>query len=97
MSFRRNSDRATQWRKWREGNAETLLACAVPRWLLEDELRWLRFLEEGGWDAETRYGVRMLTPGQATALRELLRREYSDRLSLGACYRELERVIGGEG
>ena len=97
MSFRRNSDRATQWRKWREGNAHALLACGLPQWLLEDESRWLRFLQEGGWDVETRYDVGMLTQGQATALRELLRREYPDGYSLNTCYLELERVIGGKG
>ena len=47
MPFRRDNSRHHAWKKWVADQRDHLLAAGVPDWILTDELRWLRFLEEG--------------------------------------------------
>ena len=74
MGYRR-SDKAVQWAKWVAMNRDALTAAGVPDFVLADEFRWWRFLEDG-YDGETGWKASMLGPNQLAALRELVEREF---------------------
>ena len=48
------------WKRWKQSNRAQLDRCGVPEFILDDENRWLIFLQEGGWDAESGFKLEML-------------------------------------
>jgi hypothetical protein len=68
---------------------DELIAAAVPDWLYRDEMRWYRFLEEGGWDQRTGWKVELLSPEEARRLRDFIVREYGSD-TYACCLRSLE-------
>jgi hypothetical protein len=95
VSFRRNGDKALAWKRWVGQHRDELTAGGVPDAVFSDELRWWRFLEEGGLDTDTGWCVEMLSPQQAETLRGLITRE-SQRPDLACCLRCLSEVIQGK-
>jgi hypothetical protein len=47
MAYRRDSQKAQEWRKWLLKNQAILDKCGLPEVILKDELSWLNFLMEG--------------------------------------------------
>ena len=76
MGFRRDSEDERAWQKWVDQHRETLVTCCMPDFILSDRLTWLRFLENGGWHHQPRWGVWMLSPHQAETLHEFVERQY---------------------
>lgn len=91
MSFRRNSDRSLSWRRWIDLHRDQLTAAGVPTEIFSDELRWWRFVEEGGLDYVTGWRVEMLSPSQAEILHRLVTKEY-ERPDLVGILRSLDDV-----
>jgi hypothetical protein len=92
MSFRRNSDRPLAWKRWVGLHRDELTSAGVPAEILSDELRWWRFLEEGGLDWNTGWRVEMLSPQQAATLHRLITTEFR-RSDVACCLRSLAEVI----
>jgi hypothetical protein len=92
MAFRRDGGEANEWKRWRAKHRDALTRAGIPDDLLADKLRWLVFLESGGWDAESGFKVDMLSRNQAAELHALLVREYGEGLS-GGCIQILARLI----
>ena len=92
MPFRRDSSRHFAWKKWAADHREDLLAAGVPDWILTDELKWLRFLEEG-YDHESGWSPRMLDLDKARNLHAFIRREYGDQRYRGALH-DIEAYLG---
>jgi hypothetical protein len=65
-----------------------LVRCGLPEFLYVEERRWVKLLEEDGWDAETGWRVEMLTPQQAGHLQEFVNRKHGPD-----SYRGLLRVL----
>jgi hypothetical protein len=96
MSFRRDGGKAYRWQQWLAEHRESLTAAGVPDWVWSEELRWIRFLEEGGMDWESGWRVEMLSPDQAFRLRVFILRVYRhDEYS--CLLRSLHRVADGSG
>ncbi len=93
MSFRRNSDQPLAWKRWVGQHRDELTTAGVPEELFSDELRWWRFLGEGGLDEGTGWRVEMLSPQQAETLYRLIIREFQ-RPDLAGCLRSINEVIG---
>src|SRR5687768_1386232 len=89
MSFRRNSDRSLAWKRWVDLHRDELTAAGVPAEIFSDELRWWRFLEDGGLDWDTGWRVEMLSPQQAEILHRLITTEFQ----VVCCLRLLTEVI----
>ena len=47
MSYRRDKKKALKWETWLARHHRALLACAVPHVMLEDERKWVYFVEHG--------------------------------------------------
>jgi hypothetical protein len=77
MPFRRDSSRHYSWKKWLADHRADLLEAGVPDWILTDELRWLRFLEEG-FDNESGWSPTLLDHETARKLHGFIQREYGD-------------------
>jgi hypothetical protein len=77
MSFRRDSENLRAWHRWVTRHQDTLIRCRLPDFLYSDRLRWFRFLEHGGWDHESSWGIRMLSPLEAAVLSDFVVSEYS--------------------
>lgn len=92
MSFRRNSERPLAWKRWVDLHRGGLTAAGVPAEIFSDELRWWRFLEEGGLDWDTGWRVEMISPQQAAILHQLITTEFQ-RSDLACCLRSLTEVI----
>ena len=92
MGFRRDSSRHYLWKEWVADHQSGLLAAGVPDWILSDELRWCRFLEEGcdyasGWSPE------MLEHSKVCQLHTFIQREYGDKDYRGLLH-QLEMYLG---
>jgi len=92
MSFRRNTNRSLSWKRWVDLHRDQLTAAGVPPEIFSDELRWWRFLEEGGLDWDTKWRVAMLSPQQADALHRLIAKEL-DRPDLASYLRALDEAM----
>jgi hypothetical protein len=88
MGFRRNGEDQRASQKWVDQHRETLVTCSMPDFVPVDRLTWLRFLENGGWHHEPRWGVWMLSPHQAGALYDFVESQYGIDL-----YRSLLRNL----
>jgi hypothetical protein len=75
MSYRRNSEAALTWRKWRLRNRAVIEKAGIPEKALKDELTWLSFLEEGWYDD---FDVDSLSTEQKRALHDWLDTELSE-------------------
>jgi hypothetical protein len=75
MSYRRNSEAALRWRKWRLRNRADIEKAGIPETVLKDELTWLVFLEHGWFDD---FDVDSLSTEQKQALRDWLETELSE-------------------
>lgn len=93
MAFRRDSSRHHDWKRWVADHRADLLDAGVPDWILADEMRWLRFLEEG-CDYESGWWPTMLDRDHAKNLHMFIQREYGDQQYRGLL-REIE-VFWGE-
>jgi hypothetical protein len=91
MSFRRNSDRSIAWRQWINLRRDEFTTAGVPTEIFSDELRWWRFVENGGLDWETGWRVELLFARQADALYQLVEREFH-RPGLNSCLRVLDEI-----
>jgi hypothetical protein len=69
-----------------------LLGAGVPDWVLADELRWLRFLQER-YDHESGWAPKMLDLDKARNLHTLIRREFGDQSYRGTL-RDIEVYLG---
>ncbi|MBN1429376.1 MAG: hypothetical protein JXB07_13465 [Anaerolineae bacterium] len=78
MSYRHDGKKAHQWHRWLHTHRDEIIRCGIPDCVLVDELYWIRFLEEAGYDYATGWSTRLLTPDQAQALRAFLTREYGN-------------------
>jgi len=78
---------------WLDRHRDALVRCGIPDFLYAEEQRWVRLLEEDGWDAETGWRVEMLAPHQAACLREFIVLEYG-RDPYRGLLRALETVTG---
>jgi hypothetical protein len=76
VAFPRDGQAAHSWSLWLGHHRDALVQSGIPDFLYADERRWVRLLEEDGWDAETGWRVEMLTPKQAGRLQEFVIREY---------------------
>jgi hypothetical protein len=76
VAFRRDGKAARGWDEWLDRHRDALVRCGIPEFLYGEERRWLRFLEEDGWDGETGWQVEMLAPQQAVHLKDFIIREY---------------------
>src|SRR5262245_39422580 len=47
MSFRRDKEKALRWQNWLQQHRDELLACGIPRVVLEEMGHWYYFLEHG--------------------------------------------------
>lgn len=88
MGYRHNSQGRRAWQLWVDQHRDNLLKCTLPEFIFSNEPGWFRFLEHDGWDHESGWSVSMLAPEQASALHELLIREYG----IGE-YRHLLRLL----
>jgi hypothetical protein len=88
VAFRRDRQAAHCWSLWLGHHRDALVRCGIPEFLYAEERRWVRLLEEDGWDAESGWRVEMLTPQQAGRLQEFVIREYGPD-----SYRGLLRAI----
>lgn len=77
MGFRRDNSRHHEWKKWVADHSSGLLAAGIPDWILSDELRWIRFLEEG-CDYASGWWPEMLEPSKANELHAFIQREYGN-------------------
>jgi hypothetical protein len=75
MSYRRNSEAALRWRRWRLKNRSAIEKVGIPEKVLHDELTWLVFLEHGWLDD---FDVDSLSTEQKQALRDWLETELSE-------------------
>ncbi len=91
MSFRRHSEAAFTWKKWVADNRSELMTCGIPDWIWSNELRWLRFLEEGGIDGESKWNVSLLSSNQAKCFRDFVLRAYEAN-EYKSLLRDLERM-----
>ncbi len=57
----------------------------MPDWILTDELRWLRFLEEG-YDNESGWSPKLLDRDKASNLHVFIQREYGDERYRGTLH-----------
>jgi hypothetical protein len=88
VAFQRDGQAARGWFVWLDCHRDTLVRCGIPDFLYGEERRWLGFLEEDGWDAETGWRVEMLAPQQAVHLQDFIIREYGPE-----SYRGLLRAL----
>lgn len=72
MAFRRDREQALTWQRWIDEHYDQLVATSVPKEIYSDQFRWQRFLESGGWDAESGWHVEMLSQQQAQHLCSLV-------------------------
>jgi hypothetical protein len=77
MGFRRDKEAARNWTTWLLRNRDDFLAAGVPDFVLNDEKRFHRFCGEG-FDAESGFGTKLLTPEQRQLLRIFLIREFCE-------------------
>jgi hypothetical protein len=75
MSYRRNSEAALRWRKWRLKNRAAIEKAGITEKALKDELTWLVFLEHGWFDD---FNVDSLSTEQKQALYDWLDTELSE-------------------
>jgi len=75
MSYRRNSEAALRWRKWRLRNRAAIEKAGIPKKVLKDELTWLVFLDHGWFDD---FDVDSLSTEQKQALYDWLDTELSE-------------------
>jgi hypothetical protein len=92
MSFRQNNERPRHWQRWLARHRESLAEAGIPDWVYIDEMRWFRFLGEGGLDYETGWRVEMLSALQAERFRSFLIREFREDDYL-SCLRALQAVV----
>ena len=76
QGYRRDSEGQRGWRVWVDRHRDTLLRCSLPEFILSDKWRWFRFVEHDGWDQETGWSVKWLSPDQSSALHDFLMSEY---------------------
>lgn len=62
MTYRRNSNAALIWKRWKQGQAELILACGVPE-AIESENSWWDYLQ---------HRTRLPEQSQRAALRQLV-------------------------
>jgi hypothetical protein len=93
MSFRRDGEAARSWAVWLDKHRDDLVDCGVPDFVYADRPRWLRLLEEDGWDPVTGWKVEMLPAHQAALLHSFIIREYG-RDRYRGLIRALESVVG---
>jgi hypothetical protein len=93
MSFRRDGERALRWQRWLDQHRDALVAAGLPSWVYAEELRWIRFLEEGGTDWESGWQVELLFPQQAERFRRFILQEYGPD-QYRCCVRSLKQVVG---
>jgi hypothetical protein len=93
VAYWRDGQAAHSWSLWLDRNRDTLVRCGIPDFLYFEEERWVRLLEECGWDAETGWKVSMLAPDQAARLIQLVIREHG-RNGYRCLLRELDIVTG---
>jgi hypothetical protein len=88
MSFGHDGQATRSWRSWLDKHRGELLKSGVPDFLYSERWRWIRLLEEDGWDPITGWKVEMLPADQAVFLHAFIVREYGrDR------YRGLIRAL----
>jgi hypothetical protein len=76
VSYRHDGESRRAWRLWVDQHRDSLLDCSLPEFIFSDEMRWFRFVEDGGWDQESGWRISMLSPDQASACHDFLMREY---------------------
>lgn len=54
MSFRRDHDAESEWRRWVRAHQAELIAIGVPREVWADRMTWWRFVEHGHHTADPR-------------------------------------------
>ena len=94
MSFRRSSEEPRRWQQWLARHRDALTSAGLPDWVYADELRWVRFLEEGGLDWESGWRVEMLSAPQAQSFQSFVLQEYGEE-QYRCCLRALEAVVAG--
>ncbi len=80
MAYRRDSQKAQEWRKWLQKNKPALDKCGLPESVLEDEMSWLGFLEHGFYDHykdRNQFRLEDLSANQLKALYAFLDAELS--------------------
>ena len=92
MAFRREGARSHAWQQWLAKHQNELVAIGLPDWIYIDQRRWTCFLQEGGLDWESHWGVEMLSPQQAKRLRDFIVSEYGSE-EHNCCLRELLKRI----
>jgi hypothetical protein len=83
MSYRRKSEAALRWRKWRLRNRAAIEIAGIPEKVLKDELTWLVFLEHGWFD---KFNVDSLSTEQKQALYDWLATELSETEKQSVCF-----------
>ena len=83
-----------RWKRWKQLNRAQLDRCGVPEFILDDENRWLNFLQEGGWDAESGFKLAMIQVSELEQLEQLLRTTYGGGLAsaAGSCLAVLRKT-----
>jgi hypothetical protein len=76
MSYRRDSEGQRTWQEWVDQHKDTLVRCSLPEFVFSDKLTWFRFLENGGWHPQPRWGVWMLSSHQAETLHDFIESQY---------------------
>lgn len=92
MAFRRDGARSQVWKQWLTNHQDALVAIGLPDWIYTDERRWTCFLQEGGLDWESGWGVKMLSPTQAKQFRDFVVAEYGSEQHK-CCLGELQKRI----
>jgi len=92
MSFKHDGKKSHQWHQWLTAHRTGLCESGVPDSVLQSELHWIRFLEEG-CDYDSGWFPRMLSPPQARAMHLFIQREYGDQQYRGLL-RDIEVFLG---
>jgi hypothetical protein len=80
MAYRRDSQKAQEWRKWLLKNQAALDRCGIPEFILEDELSWFVFLDHGFYgnrQDRNQFQLEDLSAKQLQELYAFLNRELS--------------------